>query len=236
MKIGIFTDIHGNLPALEKSIERFQELKCDEIIHLGDMIGIGPYPKECLELSLSIKEMKFIMGNHDYWYCNGLPTPNEMNNGELSHHKWIHNEIGESYKESVKAWKLNIEYEYYQNKKITFRHYGLNKEKSLFKSIIKNPTAKELDEIFEDVESEIIFYGHEHQSSDKKGRSRYVNLGSAGCFDKPKSRIGILEIQADKLILRKESLEYNDKKLLKEFEKRKVPERDFILNVFMKRN
>lgn len=130
MKIGVFTDIHGNLPALKKSIERFRELKCDQIIHIGDLIGIGPYPKECLELALSIKEMQFIMGNHDYWYGYGFPHPIPawMSAEELSHQKWTHQQIGALYKETVRSWRFNIDLEYSQNKKITFRHYGLKKE------------------------------------------------------------------------------------------------------------
>jgi predicted phosphodiesterase len=69
MKIGIFQDIHSNLPAFEKGVEFFTERKCSSIFHVGDLIGIGPYPKETVEMANSIKNMKFIMGNHDYWYA-----------------------------------------------------------------------------------------------------------------------------------------------------------------------
>ena len=238
MKIGLFTDIHGNLPALEKSIERFRNLKCDQIIHLGDLIGIGPYPKECLEFAKTIKELVFIMGNHDYWYCYGLPNPipKWMNKEEVDHQNWTHNQIGEKFKDEVRRWKFNMELKYTKSNKLTFRHYGLNKEKNWFKPIVKNPTTKDLDNIFEDVTSEIVFYGHHHESSDKQGRIRYVNLGSAGCYDKPESRIGVLELSDNQIKITKESLNYDDTQLMEEFEIRKVPARNFIKKVFMKRN
>lgn len=89
--------------------------------------------------------------------------------------------------------------------------------------------------MFEDVQSDLVFYGHHHESSDIKGRRRYVNLGSAGCYDRAESRIGLIEIQGEKLSLKKESLVYEDKELLEEFERRKVPAREFIKKVFMKR-
>ena len=50
MRIGIFTDIHANLPALQKALDVFEKKHCDQIIHIGDLVGIGPYPKECMQL------------------------------------------------------------------------------------------------------------------------------------------------------------------------------------------
>lgn len=46
MKIGVFTDLHANLPALKAAIAFFEEQACGRIIHVGDLIGIGPYPQE----------------------------------------------------------------------------------------------------------------------------------------------------------------------------------------------
>lgn len=50
MKIAVFTDIHGNYEALKVIIEDIQKEKINNIICLGDTIGIGPNPKECLDL------------------------------------------------------------------------------------------------------------------------------------------------------------------------------------------
>ncbi|MDE5766402.1 MAG: metallophosphoesterase family protein, partial [Clostridia bacterium] len=44
MKIGIITDVHSNVIALDKVIQMFNAEKCDKIICCGDIIGIGPYP------------------------------------------------------------------------------------------------------------------------------------------------------------------------------------------------
>jgi len=69
MKIGIFQDIHANLLALKKAIEVCKEQQCSKIYHVGDLIGLGPYPKEVFDLANSIDEMEFIMGNHDHWFA-----------------------------------------------------------------------------------------------------------------------------------------------------------------------
>lgn len=88
MNIGIFQDLHANLPALKKALEVFRDHQCSRIYHVGDLIGIGPYPKEVIDMALSIPEMEFIMGNHDHWYTYGLPQPipDYMNGEEVAHH------------------------------------------------------------------------------------------------------------------------------------------------------
>lgn len=45
MKIGVFQDVHANLLALETALAFFNKNDCDEVIHVGDLIGIGPFPK-----------------------------------------------------------------------------------------------------------------------------------------------------------------------------------------------
>ena len=64
MKFAIFSDIHGNLEALEAvladiALERVQEMIC-----LGDIVGYGPNPAECLEM-IRCLGAAVVMGNHD---------------------------------------------------------------------------------------------------------------------------------------------------------------------------
>ena len=73
MKIGICTDVHANLPAMAKALEFFRREQCQQIYHVGDLIGIGPYPRECMELAFSTPGFVPIMGNHDYWYGHAIP-------------------------------------------------------------------------------------------------------------------------------------------------------------------
>ncbi len=41
-RIAMFTDIHGNLPALEAIFSELEREKLDDIYYLGDMIVFGP--------------------------------------------------------------------------------------------------------------------------------------------------------------------------------------------------
>src|SRR3990172_12337150 len=65
MKYAIISDIHGNLEALESVLDDIERRKVDSILCLGDIIGYGPNPNECVELIKS-KAKIILAGNHDY--------------------------------------------------------------------------------------------------------------------------------------------------------------------------
>jgi putative phosphoesterase len=64
MRIAILSDIHGNLEGLRKALEIVHEKQIDEIVCLGDTVGYGANPNECLEL-LRQNTTFILMGNHD---------------------------------------------------------------------------------------------------------------------------------------------------------------------------
>lgn len=70
-RIAILADIHGNLPALEAVIADMEEQGIKQALVLGDMVGYGPFPAECIEL-LRSKPWFFIKGNHDQAAADGV--------------------------------------------------------------------------------------------------------------------------------------------------------------------
>ena len=46
MKIGIITDVHSNIIALNAVLNEFEKIEVDKIICCGDIIGIGPTQKK----------------------------------------------------------------------------------------------------------------------------------------------------------------------------------------------
>ena len=64
-QLAIISDIHGNLDALEVVLEDIASKGITRICCLGDIIGYGPNPCECLDLVMEKCEFS-LMGNHDF--------------------------------------------------------------------------------------------------------------------------------------------------------------------------
>lgn len=63
MRILVISDIHANLTALEAVLEAAGEV--DATWCLGDLVGYGPDPNECIELVSSLPNLICLLGNHD---------------------------------------------------------------------------------------------------------------------------------------------------------------------------
>ena len=61
----VISDIHSNLEALTKVLADIENRGIKTIYCLGDVIGYGPNPKECLDLIIE-KTKWCVLGNHDY--------------------------------------------------------------------------------------------------------------------------------------------------------------------------
>ena len=104
-RVAVCTDAHANLPALRAALTAIDRLGVDAIYHTGDLIGIGPYPAECLDLLLRRADARCLMGNHDAWFAFGLPAPRPpwMSEGEWEHQQWVHAQLDASLRATVAA-------------------------------------------------------------------------------------------------------------------------------------
>lgn len=64
MRIGILSDIHGNLPALDAVLADLETRECDTVYCLGDLVGYAPFPNEVTE-RIRAGGIPTIMGNYD---------------------------------------------------------------------------------------------------------------------------------------------------------------------------
>ena len=65
MKIGVFSDVHSNLEALETCLKRFEQEGVEGYIYCGDFIGYGPDPEKCVQKILALPKLVCVLGNHD---------------------------------------------------------------------------------------------------------------------------------------------------------------------------
>jgi predicted phosphodiesterase len=64
-RVAVITDIHGNLPALEASLQAIDAIGVDALYCGGDLVGYGPHPNEVCAL-IEEREIPTIYGNYDY--------------------------------------------------------------------------------------------------------------------------------------------------------------------------
>ncbi|AFK17754.1 metallophosphoesterase [Haloferax mediterranei ATCC 33500] len=62
MLLGVISDVHGNLPALDTVLESLPPV--DELVCAGDVVGYNPWPEECVT-TLSERDVPTVSGNHD---------------------------------------------------------------------------------------------------------------------------------------------------------------------------
>ena len=70
MRILVISDVHANLTALEAVLADAGEV--DEAWCLGDIVGYGPDPNECIQRIRSLANLTCLLGNHDTAVNGGL--------------------------------------------------------------------------------------------------------------------------------------------------------------------
>jgi predicted phosphodiesterase len=63
-RIGVFADVHGNLPALEVALAELEREGVDRLLCAGDLVGYGPFPNECVA-RVAATGAACVAGNHD---------------------------------------------------------------------------------------------------------------------------------------------------------------------------
>ena len=64
MTVAILADIHSNIEALSVVLEHMESKGVNRIVCLGDVVGYGSEPRECVDLNRE-HVTTCIMGNHD---------------------------------------------------------------------------------------------------------------------------------------------------------------------------
>lgn len=221
MKIAVFTDIHGNYEALKVIIEDIQKEKINNIICLGDTIGIGPNPKECLDPIIE-NNISMTLGNHELYYLN-KELYSTLTPEEIEHQKWVSSTLNKSHYEYLKNCPLSIEKEIF-NKKLLFEHF-LIKDKDNYPFYPIDITRKSnIKEIINNTPNDYIFIGHEHNHFEKNiDNKKLICLGSSGCIKNNITKYTILDFNKETITISEKELPYNRDNLIDDFTKVDYP-------------
>ncbi len=104
MKYAVIADIHSNLEGFEAVLEDIKSQNCEQIVCLGDIVGYGANPKECLKI---VRELNIpcVKGNHDE-YCS-IDDPTEGFNPHAADAiQWTRKQLNEE----ERKWLRDLKY------------------------------------------------------------------------------------------------------------------------------
>jgi predicted phosphodiesterase len=188
MRWGIFSDIHSNLEALEAVIKAYQSESIDMYLCLGDIVGYGANPVECIQIIKDLTQI-VVAGNHD-WAAAGLFSLEYFNTWARQAIIWTKQSMDLASRDFLASLSL-----IYENQDFIIVHGSLNQPEEF--NYLTN--SSEASQTFALMAKPICFLGHTHSVEtfirDKQGNVNYqidvrfklnkghqyiVNVGSIG--------------------------------------------------------
>jgi putative phosphoesterase len=169
MRYGIFSDIHSNLEALQAVIKAYRKEKIDKYLCIGDVVGYGADPNECVEITREFAEVT-VAGNHD-WAALGLVSPELFNEEAKAAILWTRQQLGGASRDFLRTLKLVFEKDNF-----VLVHGSLNDPQNF--NYLQN--TGDCRATFQLMKSDICFVGHTHVPvvfvRDQQSRIHYEDI------------------------------------------------------------
>jgi len=171
-KLAIISDIHANITALDRVIEDAQAQGVNSFACLGDIVGYGPNPNECVS---RIQELKCICvkGNHDEYVDSNLDLSN-FNPQAREALEWTRRKLSSGQKE----WLMNLPYSRRLGRHMIVHATLDNPEKWEY---VRNKFDAAI--ILNNQKTPICFYGHTHVPVSYEHDGRTTNMMDSNSFD-----------------------------------------------------
>jgi len=103
-RYAIIADIHANLDAFQVVLEDIKQQKCTHVVCLGDVVGYGANPKECLDIVRGMN-IPVVKGNHDE-YIGSDESPDGFNDAAAEAVAWTRAQLTEE----DRKWLRDLKY------------------------------------------------------------------------------------------------------------------------------
>lgn len=198
--IAIIADIHSNLPALEAVMCELDQLGVKQGVVLGDVVGYGPHPRECIEL-VKARGFSVIKGNHD----NAVATGN-TSLGFSNYAKWVVEWSQELLSEDDLYWLESLPSQIINDDWLAL--HGAPVDKTFFNAYVYRMTYEENLSNINGRDIKICFHGHTHmptvyyrnKSGDHQDKEKSLSLEKhiaslvcPGSVGKTRSQIPVAE-------------------------------------------
>jgi predicted phosphodiesterase len=183
--VAVITDIHANLPALEASLGRIEELGIARIYCGGDLVGYGPHPNEVCRL-IEERGIPTIYGNYDYAIARDLEdcgcayvTQHDRELGQKSV-EWTLAHTDQRSKDFMRDPPFDLRFDVGD----TSVHLVHGSPRKVNEYLFEDKPASLYERLAGAEEADTLVFGHTHKPwVHEYGGVRFVNCGSVG---KPK--------------------------------------------------
>ena len=151
----VLADVHSNLPALEAVLADARAHGADAYLFLGDAVGYGPHPAECVRRLADLPRAILVRGNHDHAMATGKLDV-AMNSLARQCASWTRAELGPS----EIAWLDGLPLDHVEEKWMAV--HGAPKDPHRFLAYVYELTYEDNLKNLRDRKVALCFYGHTH--------------------------------------------------------------------------
>jgi putative phosphoesterase len=185
MRVAVITDIHANLPALEATLARVDELGVDALYCGGDLVGYGPHPNEVCAL-IQERAIPTIHGNYDHAIARDLDdcgcayvTPHDRELGQRSV-EWTLAHTGAAAKAFMRDLPFDLRFAMGASR-VRLVH---GSPRRVNEYLFEDKPASLYERLASQAGADVLVFGHTHKPWVREhGGVLFVNCGSVG---KPK--------------------------------------------------
>lgn len=220
MRVAVVTDIHGNLPALEASLDAIDAIGVDEIYCGGDLVGYGPYPNEVCRL-LEEREIPTIYGNYDYAIARDLDDcgcayrdEHEAALGERSI-AWTLEHTSRDAKDYMRGLPFDLRFQT-GTRRVRLVH---GSPRRVNQYLFETTPDSVFERLARDSDADVLVFGHTHVPWIREiAGVLFVNCGSIGKpkDGDPRASFAVLELQGDRLEASIERVPYDAEHVARE--------------------
>jgi predicted phosphodiesterase len=156
MRYAIISDIHSNFEALQAVWDKLQIIGYDQIICLGDVVGYGPSPVECIEF-LQQHNIITVKGNHDEYTAavDSDPSCWEMQDYATQSIIWTKQQLQAKHLNWLRQLPYTIKHD-----SIQFVHASMETMEGEYWPYVLDKKNAEFHFYLQ--ESNVAFFGHTH--------------------------------------------------------------------------
>lgn len=231
--IAIFSDIHGNYPALVAILSDIKKRGIKTTICLGDIVGIGPRPRECLDLIMANK-VQMVIGNHELYMTKGQKIDHFKDRAKKRHEAWMRKQLSREHLRFIKSLPLQIT-KRINGHSFAFQHFLFNPDpKDPYPFDELNVLASsEIKDIVRNLDAEVTFVGHMHFPSKVITRhKKVIDVGTSGCISGKRAPYTILTVTDNRVDIQKVFVDFDKKALRETLQKVKYPAKDDLVHSF----